>query len=121
LTSHYMDDVAALCPRVVVIDKGRLRYDGKLTDLVRAIRPEKRIIVGFAKPVARDELAAIGRVVEHGDAKAVIQVKQSELRDAVARVIERCAVADLTVEDPPLEEVVRELFAGKPLAVEEST
>ncbi len=115
LTSHYMDDVAALCPRVIVIDKGKLRYDGKLVDLVRAIRPEKRIIVGMERSVGDDELQVIGRVVEHRDGKAVIQVAQSELRDAVARTIERFPVADLTIEDPPLEEVVRELFAGKQL------
>jgi ABC-2 type transport system ATP-binding protein len=42
LTSHYMDDVAALCPRVIVIDKGTLSFDGKLEELVQQVRPEKR-------------------------------------------------------------------------------
>ena len=65
LTSHYMDDVAALCPRVVVIDKGLLLYDGRLSELVKAIRPEKRIVVGLWGPVGREVLERIGRVVEH--------------------------------------------------------
>src|SRR5438477_2232399 len=73
LTSHYMDDVAALCPRVVVIDKGRLRYDGSLAALVNEIRPEKRIVLRLGQPVARERLDAVvveARVVELGPAKA---------------------------------------------------
>jgi ABC-2 type transport system ATP-binding protein len=111
LTSHYMDDVAALCPRVIVIDKGRLRYDGKLADLVRSMRPEKRIVVGFDRSVARADLEPFGRVVEHGDGKAVIQVAQSEVRAGVAQLLAKLPVVDLTIEHPPLEEVMRELFA----------
>ncbi|MSP63035.1 MAG: ATP-binding cassette domain-containing protein [Myxococcales bacterium] len=117
LTSHYMDDVAALCPRVVVIDQGKLRYDGGLAELVRTRRPEKRAVVGFERPVVRAELeeslGGMGRVVEHSDGKAVIQVRQSDLKAALAMVLARFPVADLTVEDPPLEEVMRELFAGE--------
>ena len=50
LTSHYMEDVAALCPRIIVIDKGRLVYDGDLRGLARRIQPEKRITVRLARP-----------------------------------------------------------------------
>src|SRR5207247_2472232 len=88
LTSHYMDDVAALCPRVVVIDKGRLRYDGSLADLVKTIRPEKRIVLTLSQPVDRASLDAIARVVEHGEAKAVLQVRQDALRPAVSALLE---------------------------------
>jgi ABC-2 type transport system ATP-binding protein len=112
LTSHYMDDVAALCPRVIVIDKGSLRYDGGLAELVRTIRPEKRIVVGFDRSVERADLDPFGRVVDATDGKAVIQVRKGEVRASVARILEKFPVVDLTIEDPPLEEVVRELFAG---------
>ena len=47
LTSHYMDDVAALCPRVIVIDQGKIRHDGTLDSLVRTMRPHKRIAVAL--------------------------------------------------------------------------
>jgi ABC-2 type transport system ATP-binding protein len=112
LTSHYMDDVAALCPRVIVIDHGKLRYDGDLRELVRSIRPEKRIVVGFEKAVARADLERFGRVVEQTDGKAVVQVKQSEVKASVAGILEGFPVADLTIEEPPLEEVMREMFAS---------
>src|SRR5262249_49098018 len=51
LTSHYMEDVAALCPRIIVIDRGRLRYDGSLSALVQSVRPEKRVVLRFNSPV----------------------------------------------------------------------
>jgi ABC-2 type transport system ATP-binding protein len=111
LTSHYMDDVAALCPRVIVIDRGRLRYDGDLPALVRSVRPHKHVALRTSGPVDRAALARVGVVIEHEPARAVLQVPQADLRDAVAHLLERPEVTDLTIEDPPLEEVMRELFA----------
>ena len=111
LTSHYMDDVASLCPRVVVIDEGRLRYDGDLPSLVRSIQPDKRVSLRLSGPVDREALSKLGKVVELEDGRAVLQVKQGELRDAVAHLLGEAVVTDLTIEDPPLEEVMRELFA----------
>ena len=111
LTSHYMEDVAALCPRVMVIDKGRLIYDGSLPELVRRVRPDKRVHVKLSKKVARADLEALGTVIEHRDAEAVVQVSQEALQHAVARALSSLPLTDLTVEDPPLEEVMRDLFA----------
>ncbi|HYY52366.1 MAG TPA: ATP-binding cassette domain-containing protein, partial [Myxococcales bacterium] len=111
LTSHYMEDVAALCPRVMVIDKGRLIYDGGLSDLVRRVRPDKRMLLRLSRPVERRDLEALGSVIEHGDAEAIVQVSQDALQPAVARALSSLPLTDLTVEDPPLEEVMRDLFA----------
>ena len=66
LTSHYMEDVQRLCPRVIVIDKGKLVYDGALEELVTRIRPDKRVILRFARPVDAGDLAGFGSVVRHG-------------------------------------------------------
>ena len=94
LTSHYMDDVAALCPRVIVIDKGHLTYDGPLGELVRKVRPQKRIIVRCTDGT-----------------QETLDVPAAELQPTIARLITR-GVADLTVADPPLEDVMRDLFDG---------
>jgi ABC-2 type transport system ATP-binding protein len=93
LTSHYMDDVTALCPRVIVIDKGRLTYDGDLRELVHRVRPHRRVAV--RKKDGTEQVHAI---------------PQSQLAHEVARLVAEPGVADLTVEDPPVEEVMRELF-----------
>jgi len=113
LTSHYMEDVLQLCPRVIVIDHGRLVYDGDLRALALRIRPDKRIVLrlaaGTAAPFAA-ELARFGKVVSSDAAEATLQVPAEEVSTVVARVLAALPIADLTVEDPPLEEVFAELF-----------
>src|SRR5437868_7741881 len=110
LTSHYMDDVAALCPRVLVIDHGHLIYDGSLSELVRRVRPDKRVLLRLSRPVEARDLQRLGTLVSQTDAQAVLQVSQTELQGAVQRALAQLPVVDLTVEDPPLEDVMRELF-----------
>ncbi len=113
LTSHYMDDVLALCPRVIVIDKGRLRYDGGLAELTHSLRPDKRVAVRLSRPLDGEELSRFGKVSERGPDRVVFQVPQDALRDRVAKVIAELPVADLTIEDPPLEDVMRDFFEAK--------
>jgi ABC-2 type transport system ATP-binding protein len=111
LTSHYMDDVAALCPRVIVIDKGQLTYDGTLVELVRRIRPEKRVVLHLEKPVDAAQLSGFGKLVSHDAAVAVLQIPQDKVNATIARALSTLPVKDMTVENAPLEEVLSELFA----------
>ena len=96
LTSHYMDDVTALCPRVIVIDQGHLSYDGDLNQLIHKVRPHKRIVVRMQD----------GKQETH-------DVAPSDLKATMTRLLSGGPISDLTVEDPPLEEVMRELFSEK--------
>ena len=110
LTSHYMDDVASLCRRVIVIDEGKLIHDGDLSALARSVRPDKRIALRFSEAPDRAALEKLCPSVELEGSRAVLRVKQDDLRAVVSRLMELPGVVDLTVEDPPLEEVMRELF-----------
>ncbi len=110
LTSHYMDDVAALCPRVIVIDKGSLSFDGKLEDLRTQVRPVKRVAFRLSAPVADSALAAMGKLVSNQLGEAVIEVAVDDVKEVVGRALASLPVKDLTVENPPLEEVMSELF-----------
>jgi ABC-2 type transport system ATP-binding protein len=111
LTSHYMDDVAALCPRVIVIDKGVLTYDGGLEALVQRVRPEKRVSLRLERPVEASSLTSLGRVVSHEPGSVVLQVPQEEVSATIGRALASLPVRDLTVENAPLEEVMSELFS----------
>jgi ABC-2 type transport system ATP-binding protein len=111
LTSHYMDDVAALCPRVIVIDKGQLSYDGGLDALVQRIRPEKRVVLRWTGDVERSALESLGKVVSAERQSAVLQVENARLSAIVSRALASLPIQDLTVENAPLEEVMGELFA----------
>ncbi len=116
LTSHYMDDVEALCPRVLVIDQGRIHFDGALTELVESTAPEKLVTVVFAQPVPGDELAAALGGVELIPTEDPLRVRLSVPRERVAGVtagiVRLGGVADLTIQDVPVEEIVRRVFTA---------
>jgi ABC-2 type transport system ATP-binding protein len=111
LTSHYMEDVARLCPRILVIDRGKLVYDGALEGLVSRIRPEKRVVLRFSRTVDARDLLNLGKVVRHDSGESVLQVHKDVVNAVVGRALAQLPVSDLTVENPPLEEVMSEFFA----------
>jgi len=113
LTSHNMADVAALCPRVIVIDHGKLVFDGELDDLVRRTSPNKRVVLTFGTKPDPAALAALGTVVRSDEASAELSVPASEVSHIVARALATLTVEDLNVADPPLEDVMAEVFGSR--------
>jgi ABC-2 type transport system ATP-binding protein len=113
LTSHYMDDVVALCPRVIVIDGGTLIHDGDLRALVKAMHPEKLVSFTPTRPVGADEIARLGTVVSHEAGRVVVRVAEGALQGAVSHLLSGMAVTDLSIEDPPLEDIMRTLFKDR--------
>ena len=108
LTSHYMADVTALCERIIIIHHGRLKYDGKLTDLSHRIAPYKLISVTLGDCVECD-LSRYGTVITE-EGKTLVQVKAEETASITARILADLPVADLTIQDPPIEDVIERAF-----------
>lgn len=112
LTSHYMDDVAALCPRVIVIDQGRLIYDGSLENLVRQTNPDKRVTFRLGAPIPPTDWKRFGaEVVSSQEEQIQLQVHGGKLPELFSWAMEHLPVVDLVITDPPLEEVLSELFS----------
>jgi ABC-2 type transport system ATP-binding protein len=109
LTSHYMGDVEALCKRVVIIHHGRILFDGDLADLVTRFSPHKTIIVELE--TKGTDLSPYGDVVEADGNRYSLRVPKSETPQITARLLGDQPVIDLTVEDPPIEEVIEQVFA----------
>jgi ABC-2 type transport system ATP-binding protein len=113
LTSHYMADVTALAPRVLIINHGRLLYDGGLADLSERLAPVRRIALVLREPVPSETLARYGRVLHDGFLRATLEVPREEVARASAAVLEALPVVDLSVQEPPVEEVIRRAFEGE--------
>jgi ABC-2 type transport system ATP-binding protein len=111
LTSHYMADIAALCPRVLVISQGKLRYDGSLQDLVRQHATDRRVVVSPVREPTPEELAAADRFTRNDEGKLVALVPVSDIKVTVDQALRCLPIQDLAVEEPPLEEVISRLFA----------
>jgi len=112
LTSHYMDDVAELCSRVIVIDAGRVIYDGGLDELVRRHADYKTLTVSFASAVGRSALQDIGEVVSYDPHKATLRVSRDRVSSCAARLLDAFPVVDLAIQEADLADIVREVFAN---------
>ena len=111
LTSHYMADVTALCERIIIIHHGQLKYDGGITELSRRIAPYK--LIGVALGDVREcDLSCYGPLVaaETSDGKQYIQVKSEDVNAITAQILHDLPVHDLTIEDPPVENIIEQAF-----------
>ena len=113
LTSHYMADVTALCERIIVIDKGHLFYDGNFRALIERIAPYKIIKLRLEQPTTADALAQFGHVESCDGLTAVLHVPRSQATESAARLLSQVKVEDVTFEEPPVEDIIREVFAGR--------
>lgn len=106
LTSHYMADITALCQRVLVIHQGQLIYDGRLEGLVDRFAPCREVEVELARPYASEKLSALASVQAAEGQFVRFLVSQEALTTTVAKILAELEVVDLTVTEPPIEEVI---------------
>jgi ABC-2 type transport system ATP-binding protein len=113
LTSHYMADVVALCKRVIVIHHGKLLFDGELSSLVEQFSAFKT--VGVTLQTTGADLKKYGQVISQDGTRFTLRVPKSETAQVTARLLADLPVDDLNVEDPPIEDVIEQVFSqGKP-------
>ncbi|MBI3576446.1 ATP-binding cassette domain-containing protein [Candidatus Gottesmanbacteria bacterium] len=111
LTSHYMEDVRQLAKRVIIIDHGKILYDGKLDSLVKKFAKHKVLSVVLEEYVAPDKLSEIGELVSYDFPKAVIRVPRSASNVAAADLLQKFPVDDLNIEEPDIEDIIRDVFS----------
>lgn len=113
LTSHNMDDVIDLAKRVIVIDKGSILFDGELKELVSRFAKDKIIKVYFSKENDLKRLERVGKVKKLDFPQAIISVSRETAAVAAAELLQNFPVADLTIEEEPIEEIIRRVFRGE--------
>jgi ABC-2 type transport system ATP-binding protein len=111
LTSHYMADITALCDRVLLIHQGKLIYDGGLDELLERFAPCSEVRVEFATAISREELTTYGEIQGMEGREVRFLVRREELTRTVARILSQTEAIDLSVADPPIEEVIGRLFS----------
>jgi viologen exporter family transport system ATP-binding protein len=117
LTSHYMKDVAALCRRVVVIALGKIMYDGSLSGIIDRFSKHKVVSLQLAEENMSGDWARYGEVLEQRAPKVRIRIARDVVPEVLAAILANHQIEDVSVEDPPLEQVIAELFsqASKPI------
>jgi ABC-2 type transport system ATP-binding protein len=115
LTSHYMADVTALCDRIIVIDKGKVLYDGNFRALIERVAPYKILRLQFEQATTSEQLAAFGQVEACDGLTAVLHVPRAHATEAAARLLNHAHIKidDINFEEPPVEDVIRDVFSGQ--------
>ncbi len=110
LTSHYMADITALCDRVLVIHQGQLVYDGGLNKLIDNFAPCREVKIELAHPIPEAKLLPYGEIKALDGQSVRFLVERDELTRSVAKMLAELEVVDLTVTDPPVEEIIGRVF-----------
>jgi len=113
LTSHYMDDVKELCKRVIIINHGKLLYDGKLSDIISKHTQRKKITVMFEYPVERVSLEKIAPIVSYEGERVVFEVEKDTTATLTNNLLSHYQVRDLTIEEPQIEEIIAKVFSSQ--------
>jgi ABC-2 type transport system ATP-binding protein len=111
LTSHYMIDVTALAHRVILIDRGRIRFDGDLQVLAEKTAPHRIVKITLSAPIEVSDLGRYGEVEAIEGLTASLRIPRHKTKETAAQLLSELPVEDIAIEEPPIEEVIRQVFA----------
>ena len=112
LTSHYMQDIEELCQRVIIIDHGKIFFDGPLDAIIDRFAVAKIVSLTFEETKARD-FSAFGEVVEQTPVSVQLKVRRAKVTETCRQLLDSCEVTDINVQELPVEEVIRQLFGER--------
>src|ERR1700759_4363817 len=112
LTSHYMQDIEELCHRVIIIDHGRIFFDGELDAIIDRFSGSKILSLTFEKAVTRD-FSRFGEVIEQTPVSVQLKVPRAKVTQTTREVLEACDLSDINVQELPIEDVIRQLFGER--------
>lgn len=113
VTSHNMEDIKDLCKRVIIIDKGKKIYDGKVDDLAKNFVKNKEIVFTLSFVATHKEIEEVGKIIEFSGLSGVISVPREKVASASSKLLNNFQVEDLNIQEPSLEYIVKELFEGR--------
>ena len=112
LTSHYMQDIEELCHRVLVIDHGKIFFDGPLAQIIDRFSGHKIISLTFERQGIRD-FSAFGEIIDQTPVSVQLKVPRTKVTDTCRQLLDACHVSDINVQEVPVEEVIRQLFGER--------
>ena len=111
LTSHYMEDISQLCKRVIIINFGKIIYDGQLDDLIKKYAPYKLLNITFNKSVARKDVDSYGIIDKFSSYNVIFKIDREKVKDVAAKILtSKLPVDDILIDEVEVDEVVRRIF-----------
>ena len=117
LTSHYMEDIKRLCPRVLIIHEGIILYDGDTSMLNKKFAQNKAIDVNFSRSVNKKDVQKFGEIEEWRELGARLSVPRAEVTQILARLIKEFPIDDVSVHEKSMEDIVSDIFTKKNVSI----
>lgn len=113
LTSHYMADIQELCQRVIIIDHGKIFFDGKLSEVLDRFADFKIVTIAFEGGLncSAAQLAKYGEVTEQNPGNIKLKVKRDRVIPVCKALLDELPVSDIDIQEVPIEDVIRQIFA----------
>jgi len=113
LTSHYMADIQELCERVIIIDRGAISFDGRLSEVVDRFADFKLITIQWkgATSYSAEAVAKYGEMVEHAPGTLTLKVKRDRVIPVCKALLDELPVSDIDIQEVPIEDIIRQIFA----------
>jgi len=113
LTSHNMSDIEQVCDRVVIINRGKIVFDGSIRDLSHTNGFNKQIRVVFSGPWAMDQLVTLGKIKEMNGQEVLLEVEHDKVASVASHLFANFPVKDIGITDPPLERIIETIYLRK--------
>ncbi|MEK7573158.1 MAG: ABC transporter ATP-binding protein [Patescibacteria group bacterium] len=110
LTSHYMQDVEQLCKRVIIINFGKIIFDGQLATLIEKYDPSKKIKVLFSEYVDPKKLDKLGEIDSFTYPELILNVPNKKANSTASAILKNFQVEDITISDPQIEDVIAKVY-----------
>lgn len=110
LTSHYMQDVRRLAKRVILINEGKIIFDGKISDLIHRYSQQKTIRITLILPLPKNFLLSANFQYSYVFPELKITLPKKELASKLSTILKQIEFSDVTIEDEPIEEVIKKVF-----------
>lgn len=110
LTSHNLSDIEQVCERLIIINKGRIVYDGTIEDLNRFNGLSKQIKAVFHDPLALEKIEALGKIIEKNGQEVLLEVKPHEAASVASHLFANFSMRDISITDPPLEKIIEWIY-----------
>jgi len=113
LTTHDMSDIEELCPRIVIIDKGKKIYDGSIENVRKKFRKQRILVIDFFEEIDESKLKwkGVKSIKKEGDrVTLIIDTAKSTASDVIKKILSKWPIYDITVEEPEIEEVIRKIY-----------
>ena len=110
LTSHYMADITALCPRVICIHKGKLFYDGEFDSLANSLSPSREVRLELKIPYSYEQFSKYGDIQDFNDCFVSLLIPRDKLTEVITNLLTNFDIVDLEISDPPIDKLIGKLF-----------